>query len=955
MRLPVKKPRNLQASPAIIVNNTIDPSLENLGDAVVLCNLDLLVTGWGRSAEKTLGFSAVEVAEKGITDLHLMRMPRQERISMREKLRRFGRWSAEKEIRCRDGRKFFAIVNASLLTKESCEQETVLLLIQDITRIRGRESSLKKHNSELKGKLSAKDRDLAGYPEKYSGTSRNPLPVIPGSNPQKLIEQEHQLQLYIEYSPASIAMFDTRMRYIVASKRWKSDRHIEPVDVVGKFHYEVFPSIPAGWKEIHRRCLEGATDTIEESGFTLNDGTQISLRGEIHPWYRKNGRVGGIIIFTEDITERRQAEKRIRESEQQYHNLVERISDGIIALDTEWKFSYLNRVAEKMFGFRSSYLVGKNIWTEYPVSVHGPFFETYHESLATQQHRQVEAYSEALHMWLRADIYPSPSGLSIYFKDTTREKQLLDEVIEREEQMRLYIKHSPAAIAMFDLKMQYMLASDRWISDYHLEQADILGKSHYEIFPEISREWKAIHRRCLRGAIEKRDEDWFTRGAGETTWIRWEVRPWHLANGNIGGIMIFTEDITARKQAEEALRIGEEKYRTLIERISDGFIALDADWNFIYANKVAEGMYGHTSEKLMGKNMWTVFPHAVDQTFYKAYHEAMRTQQDMQVEGFSLIINRWVHATIYPSLTGVSIFFRDIHDQRKAEVAARQSEELRTKIMGSALDAIVVMDARGNVTQWNQQAVKLFGWNETEIMGQRFECAIIPERYRQQHVRGLEEYLQTGSGPMIRKLTEITAIRRSGAEFPVELFIVPIQEKEAPLFCAFIRDISERKAAESQIQRTRRRLEEAQQIGHLGSWEINLSTGASNWSDEAYRIYGLEPGNHNISVEDWLELIHPDDRETVNAIVAKSFKDFGSSSFYSRTLLKTGEVRHILTKSAFEFDEHGKPVTIYGIAHDVTDIRNLEQELREQQRREQVKLMAATLEAEEKERRIIGS
>ncbi|MCC5938477.1 MAG: PAS domain-containing protein [Lunatimonas sp.] len=117
-----------------------------------------------------------------------------------------------------------------------------------------------------------------------------------------------------------------------------------------------------------------------------------------------------------------------------------------------------------------------------------------------------------------------------------------------------FIEGSPAALAMLDTEMCYLARSDKWIADYNLIGKELIGKSHYEIFPEIGAEWKKIHQECLKGKADKRDEDYFIRQDGSIDWVRWEIRPWFQDNGEVGGIILFTELITEKKRIEKELK-----------------------------------------------------------------------------------------------------------------------------------------------------------------------------------------------------------------------------------------------------------------------------------------------------------------------------------------------------------------------------------------------------------------
>ncbi|MCF3648821.1 PAS domain-containing protein [Synoicihabitans lomoniglobus] len=146
-------------------------------------------------------------------------------------------------------------------------------------------------------------------------------------------------------------------------------------------------------------------------------------------------------------------------------------------------------------------------------------------------------------------------------RDITVEREAEAKVRASEALLRQFVQHAPASIAMLDRNMRYVQTSDRWVSAYGLDGVEVIGRSHYDVFPDLPEEWKAVHQRALAGEIERRDEDSFKRPDGTIEWLQWEVRPWVDAAGEIGGVIFFTQVITARKNMELALKERQEELK----------------------------------------------------------------------------------------------------------------------------------------------------------------------------------------------------------------------------------------------------------------------------------------------------------------------------------------------------------------------------------------------------------
>lgn len=203
-------------------------------------------------------------------------------------------------------------------------------------------------------------------------------------------------------------------------------------------------------------------------------------------------------------------------------------------------------------------------------------------------------------------------GLFGSMQDVTDLRRSEEELSNLEELMRYVVEHTNSAVAIHDKNLHYIYVSHRYLNEYQLNGVDIIGKHHYEVFPNLPQKWKDAHQLALSGISSKADADLFVHENGNKDWARWECKPWFLPDGSVGGIIIYTELITERIEAENKLKLAAEVFNTA----NEGILITDTDANIIQVNEAFTFITGYTSKEVIGKNPRILSSGRQDQTFY---------------------------------------------------------------------------------------------------------------------------------------------------------------------------------------------------------------------------------------------------------------------------------------------------------------------------------------------------
>ena len=395
-------------------------------------------------------------------------------------------------------------------------------------------------------------------------------------------------------------------------------------------------------------------------------------------------------VYGNDITERKQVES----AAARLAAIVEFSDDAIVGKDLQGIITSWNSGAQRTFGFTADEMVGQPITRLIPPARQQEETEIlgHIQRGESVQHFDTERVrKDGSLVPISVTVSPIKDstgriiGASKVARDITERKRAERALREQEARLLLFAEHSPAAIAMFDRDMKYMVVSRRWMEGYHLGDQSVIGRSHYEVFPEVPQRWIEIHRRCLAGAVEKCDEEPFPRADGTTNWIHWEVRPWHQADGSIGGIVIFSEDISERKQAEEARRASEARYRMLFDYAPDGIVIVDSKGYYLDANPSICRTLGYTRDEFIGLNASDVvapaeIPHigqALDVIENKSDYQ--REWQFRRKDGSVFAVDTVATATPDGNLLAM---IRDITERKQTEEKIHQlNSELEQRVI----------------------------------------------------------------------------------------------------------------------------------------------------------------------------------------------------------------------------------------------------------------------------------
>ena len=280
----------------------------------------------------------------------------------------------------------------------------------------------------------------------------------------------------------------------------------------------------------------------------------------------------------------------------------------------------------------------------------------------------------------------------------------------------------------------------------------------------------------------------FRHRDGSWRWME-SVGTYLLDDPHVGGVIVTSRDVTERKEAEEALRRSEAEVFGILESITDAFFYLDREWRFAYVNRQAQVLLNRRREDLVGERV------REDPTFYPQYQKAMTEGKTVRFEAYCPPLEKWFGVRAYPSELGLSVYFQDVTERKRAE----EKLAFQARLLDAVGEAVIALDMEGRVFYWNKAAEEMYGWSSEEAMGRRIMEMVVPK-----NLRGRAEDIAAQLREGRNWTGEFVVQRRDGTTFPVEGTDTPVfgEDGEFVGVIGVLRDITERKQAEEALKQS---------------------------------------------------------------------------------------------------------------------------------------------------------
>ena len=787
------------------------------------------------------------------------------------------------------------------------------------------------------------ERDGQGRPAKAVG-------ALQDITDSKLAEQRLQeFERLVEGLEEMITVVDRDYRYLIANRAFLNYRGMKKEDLIGRLAQEILdPKVFPVVKEKLEECFEGKVVQYElQYEYPLRGWRELFI--SYFPLEGPSGvdRVASILL---DVTDQKRAERSLK----LFRTLIEHSNDTVEVIDPDTlRFLDINDKACQELGYTREELLAMTVFDIDPQADE----ERQARVLAEMRDRGFALLPTA-HRRKDGSVFPVEVNLKLVnlersyivavSRDISERKKAEDALRESEDRYRDLVEHSEDLVCVHDLDGNLLSANPA--------SARILGYAVEELLRIPMRELIIPEGRPAFDEYLKRLR---TTGQPEQGLLcvmtrSGEVRIWEYRNTlRTEGVSMpvvrgIAHDITDKRRAELALGSSKQRYRMLFEKNIAGVMVSTLDGTVLECNDSCARMLGYDSPKeLCGRRTPELYVDAGDRQSLIDELESTGASlgRELQVklkDGRKI----WIvlNCSLWRSEEGEALIQAtaiDITERKLAEEALReseQSEKARARELETILDTLPIPVLISRDRECREISSNRAGW---EHLGLRPGAnASLSAQVERPQIRVLQEgrELSPDELPMQRAAATGHAVQGVATKIVLDNGTVKYElGNAAPLFdehgnvrgaIGAAIDITDRIQAEEALRESEQRMRLAQEIARIGAFERNLVTGVSRWSPEMEAIYGLQPGCAPKSVEDFIELVHPDDRSKISELVQTS-KELGYAQGEWRVIWPDGTVHWITGCWRVFYDSEGKPFRAIGMDYDITERRRAEEALQQ--------------------------
>ncbi len=645
-----------------------------------------------------------------------------------------------------------------------------------------------------------------------------------------------------------------------------------------------------------------------------------------------------------DVSEQKRAELERAE-------MLDRVSDAYVALDKNWCYTFANIRAGEIFGRKPQDLIGKHIWTEFPQGRGQKFHLLYEQAMATQTPITAEEYYPPYDRWFENRIYPSASGLTIYFHDITDRKKAEQEAVLREQQLRRLIDGlGPSVFVILTGIDGRIVEANRVVRQAAGSAGEALaGVAVYALygFNHASDTQLGLRHAVLMAAEGQPSRfDIVTRMAdGAMLTLDMNVQPLYDAAGKVDLLVISASDVTQRVRATRALRESEEKYRSLVD-LSPYAIVVHIDDHIVMANPAAARLFG-------ASDPMALVGYAVDDLTHPGFRlssaerrsrlrlsaETTQVVEEIVVltlDGQAVDVQVSVGRTLFDGQAAIQAMLLDIGDRKRAERALAHSAAQLRATLDALPDLMFEVDALGEIHDYHSPRIDLLLVAPVDVVGTRVRD-LMPPHSVATIMEGITLAVAHGhsSGQRYQLMLpdgvhwfELSCARK--ASISGEVFRVVV----------LARDISERVKMEISLRESEALMRQMAETVSQTFWLANLESGRVRRilyaSPNFESMLGFAPRAMDDGSKTWLESIHVDDRKLV-LMNQTRLAVTGSYDMQFRVCRAGKEPRWLHARAYPIRDSGGRLYRCTGVIDDISQRKSLE--LREETERRSLQLL----------------